>query len=209
VAQPDEKKLGRVPTFCRIGSSFALVVAAWLWVFQSANLATLFLALGMTAGFGGDLFMARLIIRQNAELGGIGAFGVGHLFYIAAFFALAGQLNLNNLTAFALGWGFWLLAGALLWYMTVKRGHETTFLHWASLPYALLLASTAGVATGLGLQQPFFLLTALGAALFLFSDLLIAAQLFNKLHFPLIRDAIWLTYGPAQALITLAALAVI
>jgi hypothetical protein len=81
------------------------------------------------------------------------------------------------------------------------RGHAPTLLHWAALPYALLLASTAGFATGLALQDSTFLLLALGAALFLLSDLILAAQLFNHLQFPLIGDVIWLTYGPAQMLI--------
>ena len=69
------------------------------------------------------------------------------------------------------------------------------------MPYALLLAATAGSATGLGLQTAVFLPVALGAALFLLSDLLIAGELFSDLSFPYIGDAIWLTYGPAQMLI--------
>ena len=36
-------------------------------------------------------------------------------------------------------------------------------------------------------------------------DLILAAQLFSGLAFPLIGDVIWLTYGPAQALIVYAA----
>ena len=75
------------------------------------------------------------------------------------------------------------------------------FLHWIVLPYALLLATTAGVATGLALQAPSFWPLALGAALFLFSDTLIGGNWFNNLDFPLVHDLIWLTYGPGQMLI--------
>jgi hypothetical protein len=50
-------------------------------------------------------------------------------------------------------------------------------------------------------QPPVFLPLAVGAALFLLSDLILAAELFNGLHFPLIGDVVWLTYGPAQMLI--------
>jgi hypothetical protein len=46
---------------------------------------------------------------------------------------------------------------------------------------------------------------AIGAALFLLSDLILAGELFSGLKFPLIGDVIWLTYGPAQALIVYAA----
>ena len=76
-----------------------------------------------------------------------------------------------------------------------------TVLHYAALPYALLLASTAGFATGLALNISAFIPLALGCALFLLSDLLIAARLFSGVFFPLIDDVVWLTYGPAQMLI--------
>jgi uncharacterized membrane protein YhhN len=85
--------------------------------------------------------------------------------------------------------------------VVVARGRTLTPLRWAALPYALLLAGTADVATGRALQAPAFAPVALGAALFLASDLILAGQLFAGLDFPLIGDAIWLTYGPAQALI--------
>jgi hypothetical protein len=99
----------------------------------------------------------------------------------------------------------WLLVGLVGWYLVVFRGQEVTMLHWAALPYALLLASTAGFATGLALQSSHFVPLALGAALFLLSDLILAGELFSGLKFPLIGDVIWLTYGPGQALIVYAA----
>jgi hypothetical protein len=74
-------------------------------------------------------------------------------------------------------------------------------LHYAALPYALLLSSTAGFATGLALNSGLFIPLALGCALFLLSDLIIAARLFNGVYFRLIDDVVWLTYGPAQMLI--------
>jgi hypothetical protein len=76
-----------------------------------------------------------------------------------------------------------------------------TLIHWIALPYALLLATTAGLATGLALADGRFLLLALGAALFLLSDLILAGEMFSGLTFPFIGDVIWLTYGPAQMLI--------
>jgi hypothetical protein len=74
-------------------------------------------------------------------------------------------------------------------------------LRLAALPYALLLAGTTGIATGLAVQDSSLIPVALGAALFLASDLILAGELFNGLSFPLIGDVVWLTYGPAQALI--------
>ena len=98
----------------------------------------------------------------------------------------------------------WLIFGAAGWYFVVFRAQKPTALHWAALPYALLLAATAGLATGLALWNGVFVLMALGAALFLLSDLLLAAQLFNGLHFKLIGDVIWALYGPGQMLIVYA-----
>src|SRR5690606_23634776 len=96
----------------------------------------------------------------------------------------------------------WLIVGTLGWYLAVWRGvGERTSLHSAALPYALLLASTAGAATGLALQNALFVGMAIGAALFLLSDLILAAFLFRGASFPLIDDVVWLTYGPAQMLI--------
>ena len=94
-----------------------------------------------------------------------------------------------------------LLIGLAGWYFVVFRGQQATALHWAALPYALLLASTAGLASGLALQARSFIPLALGGALFLTSDLILAAQLFNGLSFFLVGSVVWLTYGPAQALI--------
>jgi hypothetical protein len=84
----------------------------------------------------------------------------------------------------------------------VLRGQEKpSALHWAALPYALLLATTAGLALGVALQNALFFPLALGAFLFLLSDLILAGALFSDLGFPLVHDVVWLTYGPGQMLI--------
>ncbi|HEX6385578.1 MAG TPA: lysoplasmalogenase family protein [Anaerolineae bacterium] len=197
----------RMPTWTRITSSFVLVIAAWSWVtFSRDSLVApfaLLISLGMSLGFAGDLFMAGLLPGGRSVLGGMAAFGLGHLFYIAAILTVSIQFGLN---ASAL-WGaflVWLFIGVLGWYFVVFRGQKATTLHWAALPYALLLASTAGFATGLALQATAFVPLATGAVLFLLSDLILAAELFNNARFPFIGDVIWLTYGPAQMLIVYA-----
>ncbi len=188
----------RTPTWARMGSSLALAAAAWsygLFARESAvGTLALFVAVGMTLGFVGDLFMARLFPVKDYVLGGIGAFGLGHLAYIAG---IIGYTPQENWAALAV----WLLIAVIAWYVVVFRGRQRTVLHVAALPYSLLLASTAGFATGLALQDSRFIALAVGAALFLLSDLLLAAQLFNNLHFRLIGDVVWLLYGPGQMLI--------
>ncbi len=188
----------RTPTWARMASSLALALAAWsCWGFtRESAVATLalFVAVGMTLGFVGDLFMARLLPVKDYVLGGIGAFGLGHVAYIVG---IVNYTPRENWAALAV----WLVIAAIAWYIVVYRGGQHTALHYAALPYSLLLASTAGFATGLALQGSRFTALAIGAALFLLSDLLLAAQLFNNLHFRLIGDVVWLLYGPAQMLI--------
>jgi hypothetical protein len=192
----------RMPTWTRMVSSAVLVIAAWSWFIVNEGSFSLLLALGMTLGFVGDLWLAGVLGNGRSIIGGIVAFGIGHIFYISAI------LTFGNAHGMGVWWGAlagWLLVGLVGWYLVVFRGQEVTMLHWAALPYALLLASTAGFATGLALQSSHFVPLALGAALFLLSDLILAGELFSGLKFPLIGDVIWLTYGPGQALIVYAA----
>jgi hypothetical protein len=205
LGKPNAEGTRRMPAWTRIVSSLTLVVAAWSWYAftrdTAADTYSLLVALGMTLGCLGDIFLAELLPLQQPVLAGIAAFGLGHVAYIAAIFTFA---NAHGFDAAGPRWGaeiVWLLVGLVAWYFVVYRGGKPTTLHWAALPYALLLASTAGFATGLALQASAFVPLAVGAALFLLSDLILAAQLFNGRSFPLIGDVIWLTYGPAQALI--------
>lgn len=203
----------RSPRWGRMASSVALVFAAWFGAYlvrdqQSAGYAVL-ISMGMTLGLLGDLFMARLIPISNYVLGGIGAFGIGHLFYIGAFVIMTPAYG----TVFPeMRWDallVWLVIGVVGWFFVVYRpAHDRTLLHKAALPYALLLSSTAGFATGLAFHDLMFVPLAVGAALFLMSDLLLAAELFNGLHFRGIGDVVWLLYGPGQMLIVYSAVRV-
>jgi hypothetical protein len=190
-----------------MASSAVLVAAGWSWAVlareSGAAAFALLIAVGMTLGFLGDLFMAKLLPVSPHVLWGIGAFGLGHVAYIAAILGYGTTQGLDAAGPRFGAWLVWLLIGAVAWYFVVFRGHASrpTALHWAALPYALLLASTAGFATGLALQNPAFVPLAIGAVLFLISDLILAAQLFAGRSFRLIDDVIWLTYGPGQMLI--------
>jgi len=201
----DPERIRRMPAWTRMASSLALVIAAWsAYIFAretEAGSYALLIALGMSFGFIGDLLMARWLSLKNHVIGGIAAFGLGHIAYIAALVSYGNQAGLD---ARAPRWGalaVWLVAGVIGWYVVVLRNHKPTLLHRAALPYTLLLSSTAGFAAGLALQSSAFMPLALGAALFLLSDLILAARLFNNLRFYLIDDVVWLLYGPAQMLI--------
>ena len=204
----NSKSNRRMPTWTRLVSSLTLVAAAWSWLLFTLNSSveafSMLIAVGMTLGFIGDLFLAELIPLSQPTFGGIAAFGLGHLAYIIALVLFGNQTGLN---APAPRWGslfVWLLIGLCGWYLVVFRGNKPTALHLAALAYALLLSSTAGLATGLALQSLAFIPMAIGGGLFLLSDLILAAELFNDLQFPFVGDVVWLTYGPAQMLIVFA-----
>ena len=203
----NEAETHTMPLFMRIMSSFTLFVAgwAWWWLMSGDDRRSLafFIAMGMTFGFIGDLFMADLIISgDNSTLGGIGSFGVGHVFYIVGLVRFGNKFGLDDKNKRQKALKTCLAIGAVAWFVIVLLGaDERSIIHFIALPYALLLSGTFGVACGLAWQKPIFAITALGAGLFLFSDLLLAANLFNDFHFRGIGDVVWLTYGPGQMLI--------
>lgn len=202
---PDAAHTHRMSTWTRMASSFTLVVAGWSWFFFSrgkrVNRYALLISLGMVFGLLGDLILANVLPAPDRVLMGIGSFAIGHIFYITAIVWFGNSYNLNKPVP---RWGMlflWWLIGIAGWYFVVFRGQDPTIVHWVALPYALLLASTAGLGSGLAKQDRRFIPLALGGALFLLSDLILAGDMFNDLYFPLIGDVVWLTYGPAQMLI--------
>src|SRR5579864_1860838 len=209
--RPTASNPQRIPRLARIGSSVALVSAAWslFWLARSSphgGYAAL-IAIGMTLDFIGDSILAGFIgvsTPDNATLGGIAMFGIGHIAYIGAILLLATIERLADTAHLVSTTALWLVIGVAGWYAPVFRGRQNdglTAQHLAALPYALLLASVAGIASGLAIQDARFLGLAAGTALFVISDLILAGILFKAWTFPGIHDVVWLTYGPAQALI--------
>ena len=197
-----EEQGRRIPRWMRLSSSAVLVAAGWSWYLFTregvVGVYALLIALGMTFGFVGDLFIAGVLVKSGGKIGGIAGFAVGHVSYIGGIFWLLGFAPGGPVLGALLLW--WLIA-LVGWYFVVFRGAAVTRMHWLVLPYALLLATTAGAATGLALQEPAFWPLVLGAALFLLSDTILGGEWFNDLRLPNIHDVIWLTYGPGQMLI--------
>jgi len=168
----------------------------------------LLVAVGMTLGTVGDFFNAGLldfIPLPDPVLGGIAAFGLGHIAYIAGCFNLARRAGLTCPRALAAGVIAWQLVGVVGWYFVAMQGTEGRALVWPALPYSLLLAGTAGVTSGLALQERRLAGLALGAALFLASDLILAFGLFRG-SFAHQTECVWMTYGPGQMLIVFSTL---
>jgi len=200
----------RIPKISALFSSAVLVAAAWL-IRDSRRTGPAAdyshqIAKGMTWGFLGDLAMTVWVPL------GMVTFGIGHIEYVRGMWRLGRAEGLDSTVVRLLAWAAWLGIGVAGWYVVVHDGPKGDRpMAWAALPYTLLLASTAGVASGLALQKARYLPLALGGALFLLSDLVIAMRMFNPDLFAQIPesirgDLVWLAYGPAQALIVSSAL---
>ncbi len=196
-----------VATAARMSSSVTLIVVGWtayaVWQRSAAGTFALLIAVGMTLGTIGDLFNAGLLTfvpLPNPVLGGIAAFGLGHIAYITGCVNLARRAGLTNRGTMFGAIVVWQLIGLVGWYVIVMQGSEARDLVWPALPYSLLLAGTAGVAGGLALQDRRLAWLALGAALFLVSDLVLAFGLFRG-SFAHQTECVWLTYAPGQMLI--------
>jgi hypothetical protein len=193
-----------IPTPARMGSSLVLVVVAWSWhvLTRPGYVApyALLMAIGMSLGFLGDLFMAGLLVLDGL-LGGMASFGLGHLAYISGFVYFGNLAGLTSPRGRWLAWAIWLCIGAVGWFVVVYQHAQSSPFVWPALGYVLLLASTAGWACGLAVQHRAFIPLAIGAAFFFVSDLLIALEQFAHMEFPGMQSAVWLLYGPGQMLI--------
>jgi uncharacterized membrane protein YhhN len=195
-----------VGTWGRMSSSIALVVLAclaWVKVVDQARRYAAWIAVGMGLGTIGDFFNADLlkfIPWKDGTLGAIVAFGLGHLCYMTA---IGGELRkckapvVTKLFGSVVGWQS---IGLVSWYLIVFPATHNKSLIWPALGYTLLLAGTAGMATGLAYHRKRMWPVAIGAGLFLASDLLLAIGMFRG-SFPFRSEAVWLTYGPGQMLI--------
>lgn len=200
-------------TFGRMGSSVTLVVAGWLWhaLFRgtAAGRYTLLIGIGILLGTIGDFFNAGLlhaIIPLPApELGGIVTFGLGHVAYIIGCLDAKKRARLTSSTAMWSSILIWQAISIVCWYFIVypTEIESAKMVVWPALPYTMLLAGTTGVATGLAVQDRRFVRLAVGAALFLLSDLILAWGMFQG-SFPFRTAAVWIPYGTGQMLIVYA-----
>ena len=206
----DEERINRIPRANRMLSSAILVACALiLWLSGAANTLlagyAALLFFGMAFSFLGDLIMAKLLPLPQYVLLGMGAFGLAHVLYIAAYLRLGDVLGLQSGKARAAALAVLLVLALVLWWKLIRSSRTPTALNYGSLGYALLIAAMAGVAVSLALQEVRFLPLALGAILFVVSDTLLGHRLFREGHFLLVGDVIWMTYIVGQLLIVFSA----
>jgi len=202
----DEERVNRIPRLNKILSSAILVVCALIWWLAGASGTPLaayaaLLFFGMAFSFLGDLIMAQLLPLPQHVLFGMGAFGVAHVLYIRGYLRLGGVLGLQNGGARAVGLAVLLVLAIVLWWALIRSPKTPAVLNYGSLGYALLLAAMAGLAVSLALQETRFVPLALGAVLFLISDVFLGHRLFQGGTFLLVGDLVWMTYIVGQLLI--------
>ncbi|MFN8497838.1 MAG: lysoplasmalogenase [Anaerolineae bacterium] len=209
--RPAADGTGRLAKPLELATSVVLVAVAlalWLVLARSTPLQSAAFALfaGMVAGLLGDLIMAKVLPTPNRLIFGILAFGVGHVLYMGGFTLTAGAVGLAPpLTLWPL-WVGGLLIAAALWRGMAYSRRAPTGLNVGALLYAGLIALMAACGAGLAVQNARFIPTAVGGALFLVSDLILASREFRGKQWRLINDVVWVTYILGQELIVLTTL---
>ena len=202
----DQERINRIPRANKILSSAILVVCALIWWLAGASDTPLaayaaLLFFGMAFSFLGDAIMAQLLPLPQHLLFGMGAFGVAHVLYSSAYLRLGSVLGLTIVWARAAGLAVLLILAVVLWWTLIRSPQTDAVLNYGSLGYALLLAAMAGLSVSVALQEARFVPLALGALLFLISDVFLGHRLFQDGTFLLVGDLIWMTYIVGQLLI--------
>lgn len=201
-----EGKLSSLETELKAGSSVVLVAAGWLFVAAAPptmrSIARL-IAIGMTLGCLGDAspLLGRLWPDPQRTLGNMVLFGLGHVAYIRACILLRQH---DGKKQAAIAWygsiAVWLAVGGVLWYASAYTGAQHSVMRLPALAYTLLLSTTVGVSVGVAQSNRRFAPVAMGAFLFLVSDVLLAIWIFHDRYYEPF-DLVWLSYGPGQMLI--------
>lgn len=197
----------------RLTSSVVLVTLAWSaaieWRRRQLGQLTWATAAGMTLGCLGDFAMSDLFAWLpigNPVLAGMVLFGCGHLAYVLGCESARRQLRLRYRVRWWVAFFVWQAVNAAAWAWVILPSERHQVLSGPALAYGALLAGTAGMTTGLATMKRSFSFMAAGAALFFFSDFMIALRLFQPSAS--VEPLIWATYGPGQMLIVIGALLV-
>ncbi len=185
-------------------TSLQLAIMAWLFWLLGArstalNLFSLLIAVGMSVSFVADLIMAEVIRLPNRVMGGIVVFGVAHLAYIAAYAAGGRALSVLTPTVWAACVAVLLILGVLLWGRFVNNPSALPLLNRGALGYTLLITVMVATALAVSIGDARLGLLAVGAVLFLMSDLILGNHIFRQHNWPYVGEAVWLTYIAGQA----------
>jgi hypothetical protein len=206
VGRLDPARINRIPRLNKLLSSALLLISALL-IWRTAAVGTplaqtaALICVGMALSLLGDVIMAQLLpLRQYVVLG-MAAFGAVQVLYGFGYLRLGHVLGIsgNALRLVSLAAAY--VVGVALWWSLVRSPRQPLVMNLTSLGYCLLLATMAGLATSIVVEELRLAMLAVGGWLFVVSDLLLGHRLFRGRRFLLMGDLIWMTYITGQALI--------
>lgn len=177
------------------------------WVFYAGGrgdgLGTvrLLVAIGMSVSCVGDVVMGQIIPTSEPILTGIAVFGTAHIIYIIAFTIVAGRFGLTSSRLRWASMGVAVAVGVACWSIFVRTPAAAAALNIGALVYALIIGSMGGMALSLAVQDGRFVWTAVGAGLFMLSDVMLGAWALRDTRWEYIGEAVWWSYIIGQMLI--------
>jgi hypothetical protein len=179
----------------RLTSAVLVVSAIWLWRRVAAGTTSepvaVWIVVGMTCSFLGDLITGGIIPVRRAYLVAIGVFAAGHVGYLVAMAAARASLGIPLSLP---GWWGGMAVGVVAWWGLIRRGGDWSLMSWLALGYALMLGSVLGIAFSMALYEPRIWPLALGATLFSTSDVLLGRREMRKRTWFMMNDTIWFLY---------------
>lgn len=192
----------QLPLVVKIYISITLVISAFcLWynnVQINLNYYTLFVMIGMTLSFIGDLIMSRIIKKISKLKGGILLFGLAHCFYILAYFStiLAYNKSIGNLVIVII---VVVLFNLFVLIILLKKHNKNMYMTLGVCVYGSIIGIMASMALILAiLIGGQFWIAFIGASIFLISDLLVLLRTVFKRQIKNISLWIWCTYVLSQ-----------
>lgn len=201
---PELKNNGRLPCPIRMLLSFSLVVVAFVIWASGAKYAAYaqWVAFGMLASFMGDLIMARLIPLPNRLIGGMIAFGIAHVLYIAAYVQTISAIVQSfdsAIVGLLVGFVFYGAVSIGSWQLLIRNPEKEPAINIGALVYGAWVGTMASFALALAVAAGgAFWLAALGGLSFVASDFTIGVTDIRGTKIKNANDWIWLTYVMAQ-----------
>ena len=158
-------------------------------------------AIGMSVSCVGDVVMGQIIPTPEPILTGIAVFGSAHIIYIIAFAVVASRLGLISARVRWVSTGLAAGVGVACWSIFVRTPAAVVALNIGALVYSLIIGSMGGMALSLALQNRRFIATAVGAGLFMLSDVMLGAWALRDTRWEYIGEAVWWSYIIGQMLI--------
>ncbi len=201
---PSPDRTRRAIRWLQRSTSLQLAIMAWLFWLLAAretklSAFALLVAAGMSISFIADLIMAEIIRAPNRVMGGIVVFGLAHLTYIGAYVSGGQALGILRPPLWGGAVVGFLVLGLALWQMLIRNPSAPQSLNYGALGYTLLITVMVATAVALALAEGRLALLAIGASLFLISDVILGNHIFRQNNWPYVSEVIWLTYILGQA----------